>query len=169
MKTISSTSWQRSGSTLLFGFEEIQNLLKQKSMVSLQEFLTWSGNIPDDPPIPKDSSTILVCGLETVMDTLSPEEAQEFLSRKVRPVVQNVQSIWPDTGIVFGFPQGSRSFRETHGRREEVLILRSDNQEIHISEGLWDGSADQNMLCIETSFITDKQTVPVGYYVRRIS
>lgn len=169
MKTLSATSWQRKGSTLLFGSEEIQKLLKKKSMVSLQEFLTWGGDIPDDPPIPEDSSTILVCGLETVMDTLSPAEAEDFLRRKVRPVIKNVQDIWTDTGIVFGFPQGGQRFRETQGSQEEVLFLRSDNQAIRISEGLWDGTADLNMQRIETAFITDKQRVAIGYHVRRIS
>ena len=169
MKTLEATSWQRNGSTLLFGLEQIQELLKKKSMVSLQEFLTWGGDIPDDPPIPEDSRTILVCGLETVMETLSPDEAQNFLRKKVRPVIQNVQNIWTDTGIVFCFPQGGQSFRETHSSREEVLFLRSDNQEIHVSEGLWDGTADQNMQRIEAPFITEKQMLPVGYYVRRIS
>ena len=169
MKTLSATSWQRKGSTLLFGSAEIQDLLKKKSMVSLQKFLTWGGNIPDDPPIPEDSSTILVCGLETVMDTLPPKEAEDFLRRKVRSVIKNVQDIWTDTGIVFGFPQGYQRFQETQGSQEEVLFLRSDNQAIRISEGLWDGTADLNMQRIETSFITDKQLVTIGYHVRRIS
>lgn len=169
MNILSTTSWQRKGSTILFGLTEIQELLKKKSMVSLQEFLTWNGEIPEEPPIPEDSSTILVCGLETVMDTLSAEEAQNFLKYKVRPVIQNVQNIWNEIGIVFGFPQGSGSFKETHGSQEEVLFLRSDNQEIHISKGLWDGTADQNMQRIEVSFITEKQKVAVGYYVKRIS
>lgn len=49
--------------------------------------------MPDDPPIPEDSDTILVCGLETIMDTLSAEEAQEFLQYQVRPVIKNIQDI----------------------------------------------------------------------------
>jgi len=167
MKELSTSSWQRSGSTILFGHDEIQALLKNKSMVSLQEFLTWGGNIPDDPPIPEESKTILVCGLGTVMETLSPDEAENFLKKKVRPVIQNVQNIWTETGIVFGFPQGGGSFLETKGSEEEVLFLRSDNQKIRISEGLWDGTADQNMQRIKGPFLAEMVTV--GYYVRRIS
>jgi hypothetical protein len=61
------------------------------------------------------------------------------------------------------------SFKETNGSREEVLFLRSDNQEVHISEGLWDGTAELNMQRLETTFISDNQKVPIGYYVKRIS
>ena len=91
MKILSTTSWQRQGSCILFGLTEIQELLNQKAMVSLREFLSWRNNVPDDPPIPEDADTILVCGLETVMDTLSAEEAQEFLQYQVRPVIKNIQ------------------------------------------------------------------------------
>lgn len=169
MKILSTTSWQRQGSCILFGLTEIQELLNQKAMVSLREFLSWRNNVPDDPPIPEDADTILVCGLETVMDTLSAEEAQEFLQYQVRPVIKNIQDIWTNTGVAFGFLQGSMSFKETNGSREEVLFLRSDNQEVHISEGLWDGTAELNMQRLETTFISDNQKVPIGYYVKRIS
>ena len=169
MKILSNTSWKRQGSCILFGLTEIQELLNEKSMVSLKEFLSWRKDVPDDPPIPEDADTILVCGLETVMDTLSAEEAQEFLQYQVRPVIKNIQDIWTNTGVAFGFPQGCMSFKETHGSREEVLFLRSDNQAVHISEGLWDGTAELNMQRLETTFISDNQKVPIGYYVKRIS
>lgn len=138
-------------------------------MVSLKEFLSWGGNIPDDPPIPDDADTILVCGLETIVDTLTAEEAQKFLQNRIRPVIKNIQDIWTNTGIAFGFPLGNQSFKEINGRREEVVFLRSDNQEVHISEGLWDGTAGLNMQKIERISGSNNQKVTVGYYVKRIS
>ena len=70
---------------------------------------------------------------------------------------------------MFGFTQGPRSFKEKPGSREEVLFLRSDNQEIRISEGLWDGTAELNMMQIVTSFVAENQRSVVGYHVKRIS
>ena len=169
MNTLSTTSWMRSGSSILFDPTEIQYLLKLNSMVSLREFLSWRDNLPDNPPIPGSSRTVLVCGLETVMETLSPTDAQDFLQRKIRPVIKTIQDVWTETGIVFGFTQGPRSFKEKPGSREEVLFLRSDNQEIRISEGLWDGTAELNMMQIISSFISESQRYVVGYYVKRIS
>lgn len=169
MNTLSTTSWMRSGSSILFDPTEIQNLLKLNSMVSLREFLSWRDNLPDNPPIPDSSRTVLVCGLETVMETLPPAEAQIFLQRKIRPVIKTIQDVWTETGIVFGFTQGPRSFKEKPGSKEEVLFLRSDNQEIRISEGLWDGTAELNMMQIISSFISESQRFVVGYYVKRIS
>jgi len=169
VNTLSTTSWMRSGSSILFDPTEIQHLLKLNSMVSLREFLSWRDNLPDNPPIPDSSRTVLVCGLETVMETLSPTDAQDFLQRKIRPVIKTIQDVWTETGIVFGFTQGPRSFKEKPGSREEVLFLRSDNQEIRISEGLWDGTAELNMMQIISSFISESQRYVVGYYVKRIS
>ena len=93
MNTLSTTSWMRSGSSILFDPTEIQNLLKLNSMVSLREFLSWRENLPDNPPIPDSSRTVLVCGLETVMETLSPTNAQDFLQRKIRPVIKTIQDV----------------------------------------------------------------------------
>ena len=169
MNTLSTSSWKRGGSSILFDPTEIQELLKLNSMVSLREFLSWKDNLPDNPPIPSSSRTVLVCGLETVLETLSPAEAQEFLQKKIRPVIKIIQDVWTETGIVFGFAQGKQSFKEVPGSREEVLFLRSDNQEIRISEGLWDGTAELNMMQIVSSFISESQRFVLGYYVKRIS
>ena len=166
MNTLSTASWKRRGSTVLCGTIEIRELLDRHTMVSLREFLAWGDEIPDDPP--GDGSTILVCGLDTVLDTLPAKEAEAFLRSKVRPVIKQVNNFWTETGIVFGFAERPE-LKETVGREEEVLLVRSDGQTIHLSEGLWDGTAALNMYRIETSFIDEKQKVRIGYHVQRIS
>ena len=166
MKTLTTTSWKRRGSSVIFALAEIQELLREHAMVSLREFLSWRQSVPEEPPIPGD--TILVSGLEAILDTLPPAEAEEFLRTKVRPVIKSVNNVWTETGIVFGFAD-YRRFEETSGMNEEVFMLRSDGEKIRLSEGLWDGTAALNMLRIETTFIGEPQTVRVGYHVQRIS
>lgn len=165
MDVLATNSWLRQGSSILFDQTEIQKLLKMDCMISLREFLAWRDKeLPEEPPIPGDCSAILVCGLETVMDTLPPPEAQEFLQREVRPVIKQLQNIWPQTGVVFGFSQGARSFQELNGFHEEVLFQRGGNQQVRISEGLWDGTEVLNVSRLE-----DASGRKLGYHVKRIS
>ena len=166
MNTLSTTSWKRHGSSIIFALAEIQELLRENAMVSLREFLSWRQEIPEEPPV--RGNTILVSGLEAILDTLPADEAEEFLRTKVRPVIKRVNNLWTETGIVFGFTDSSK-FKEAGGLNEEVLMLRSDRQKIRISEGLWDGTAALNMLRIETLFIGNQQMVRIGYHVQRIS
>ena len=51
-------------------------------MVSLREAFGWMNSIPSAPPV-QGGRTILVAGLETVIETLPPQDA-EFLSRRIR-------------------------------------------------------------------------------------
>lgn len=166
MNVLTGTSWKRHGSSIIFMLAEIRELLRERAMVSLQDFLSWRRNPPEEPPVP--GNTILVCGLEAILDTLPAEEAEEFLRTKIRPVIKIVNNQWTETGIVFGFADYHK-FEETGGLNEEVLMLRSDEQKIRLSEGLWDGTAALNMLRIETPFIGEKQMVRIGYHVQRIS
>ena len=165
MKILTNDAWRRQGSSIIFDAEELKKLLNEDAMVSLRDFLSWDKNIPEDAPVP--GQTVLVCGLETLMDTLPADEAQEFLSKKIRPLIKKLGNEWTNTGIVFGFSQGAQVFRETNGLTEEVVFLRNDNSQVRISEALWDGTAALNMHRIEKK--TDGQKITAGYYVARIS
>ena len=164
MNTLSNDAWKRQGSSILFDAEEIQKLLNENAMVSLRTFFSWDRNIPTDAPVP--GQTVLICGLETVLDSLSEREAQEFLMRKVKPLVKKIQQEWTNTGLVFGFSQGAQVFQETNGLEEEVLFLRNDNTSVRISEWLWGGTTAQNLHRIEKKVNGQKIA---GYYVAHIS
>ena len=101
------------------------------------------------------------------MDTLPMNEAQEFVSREIRPLVKKLQSDWTNTGLVFGFSQGRQVFREGNGIVEEVLFLRQDGTNVRISTSLWGGTIEQNMHRVEKE--TNGQKVAAGYYVAHIS
>jgi len=165
MKTLHNDAWRRQGSSIIFDAEELKKLLNENAMVSLREFLAWDQNIPENAPV--QGQTVLVCGLETVMDSLPANEAQEFLSKKIRPLIRKLGNEWTNTGLVFGFSQGAQVFHETNGLTEEVVFLRKDNSQVRISEALWDGTAALNMHRVEKK--GDGQKVTAGYYVARIS
>ena len=165
MNILTNDAWRRQGSSIIFDAEELKKLLDEDAMVSLREFLSWDKNIPENAPVP--GQTVLVCGLETLMDTLPVNEAQLFLSMKIRPLIRKLGNEWTNTGIVFGFSQGSQVFHESNGMTEEVFFLRKDHTQVRISTALWDGTAALSMHRIEKRM--DGQKVTAGYYVARIS
>lgn len=160
-----STAWKRRGSSIIFDHELIKDLLDSSAMVSLREFMSWK-NAPATPPF--SGKTVMVCGLDVVLDALSPDDALDFLTMEIRPVIIEIQQVWPDVGVVFGF-SGAKAFSESTMMSEEVLFARRDDSHVRISEGLWDGTATLNMQRLETQFAGNQQWVPSGYYVARIS
>lgn len=166
MDSISNTVWQRKGSCVIFDKNSLGEFISSGAAISLRQILGWMQSLPAAPPVP--GKTILVSGLETVLESLSPEESEDFLVRRIRPLLIELQNRWTGCGIVFGFSAHEKAFRET-ALEEEVLFRRHDHKEIRLSEGLWDGSATMNMQRIaREDDITGKET-RIGYYVSRIS
>jgi len=119
---------------------------------------------PAEPP--GNGQTVLVCGMETLLDVMEPAAAQNFLKSRVKPFVQEFQAHWDQRGLVFGFGTHERSFELT-ASDEEVLFIRRDGERVRLSYSLWDGSATMNV----ARLIRDEQgkSITVGYYVARIS
>jgi len=166
METISNTVWQRKGSCIVFDQKSIGPFIADGAVISLRQMLSWKNRLPANPPVP--GKTILISGLETIIETMGTREAEDFLSRRIRPLLIDLQNHWNNCGIIFGFSAHRNAFKET-SFEEEVLFHRRDKKEIRLSEGLWDGSATVNMKRIVSEGDNPEQEIIVGYYVARIS
>lgn len=166
MEMISNTVWQRKGSSIIFDQKSIGPFISDGALISLRKMLSWSERIPPIPPV--SGRTILVSGLDTVIETIEPQDAEYFLTHQIRPLLINLQNQWPDQGIVFGFSAHPKVFEEITFD-EEVLFRRPDRKIVRISEGLWDGSSSVNMKRIVCEGEKGGEEVIVGYYVARIS
>jgi len=166
MESISTTVWQRKGSSVIFGQKSLGAFISDGSVVSLRQALAWFKGLPANPPVP--GRTILVSGLETVVETMEPREAEDFLRRRIRPLLIHLQNRWTDCGVVFGFTSHRKSFEET-ALDEEVLFRRRDRKRVRLSEGLWDGSATVDMKRVVREGDRPGEEGIVGYYVARIS
>ena len=166
MNTISNDVWKRQGSAVIFDQQSLAPFISSDALISLRVFLQWQGMLPVNPPVP--DRTILVSGLETVLETLNPEEANDFLIRRIRPLLIDIQNRWTNTGVVFGFSTHPKAFEET-SLNEEVLFKRRDKKNVRLSDGLWDGSATVNMKRVVFEDAQANSEKTVGYYVARIS
>jgi len=166
METISNTVWQRKGSSIVFDQKSLGPFIADGSIISLRQMLSWTKGLPENPPVP--GKTILVSGLETIVETMASQDAEAFLSRRVRPLIIDLQNRWNNCGMVFGFSAHRNAFKET-SLEEEVLFQRRDKKQIRLSEGLWDGSAAINMKRIVREGDKPESEIIIGYYVARIS
>jgi hypothetical protein len=164
--TISNNVWQRRGSCIIFDQKSLGSFIADGAVISLRQALSWSQELPANPPVP--DRTILISGLETIVETMEPQEAEDFLIRRIRPLLIHLQNRWTDYGVVFGFTSHPKTFEET-SLDEEVLFRRRDRKPVRLSEGLWDGSATVNMKRIVREGDQPGEEVIVGYYVARIS
>lgn len=166
MDTLANTAWQRKGSCIIFDPESLGEFIASDAVVSLRQALSWLRELPSEPPVGR--RTILVSGLETIVETMEPQEAEAFLCKRIRPLLIHIQNRWTDYGIVFGFSTHPKAFEETT-LEEEVLFRRRDRKQVRLSEGLWDGSATVNMKRIVREGESPAQEVIIGYHVARIS
>jgi hypothetical protein len=165
MREMSSTGWQRRGSSVIFDRDTLAPLIDNKNIISLRTALGWMQQWPDKPPF--TGTACLVCGLETVIDLLEPGDAEQFLRTRIRPLIQEFQAKWDQLGLIFGFSSSLHSFHETTAD-EDVVWKRHDQSKIHLSRYLWNGSSTLNLARI-ISEDPHKNNITVGYHVQRIS
>ncbi len=166
MDIITGDIWQRRGSSVIFDQESLAPLITNGAIVSLRQVLSWMKSLPAKPPVP--GRTILISGLETIIETQEPREAEIFLTHRVRPLLSYLQGQWTECGVVLGFTSHPKTFVET-ALDEEVLFRRRDRKSVRLSDGLWDGSATVNMKRIVREGDQQGEEVTIGYYVARIS
>lgn len=120
MESMSNSVWQRKGSAVIFDQKSLGSFISHGAVVSLRQAPAWLKALPDNPPVP--GRTILISGLETVIETMAPPVAEDFLTRRVRPLLIHLQNRWTDCGIVFGFTSHPKTFEET-ALKEEVICF----------------------------------------------
>lgn len=166
METISNSVWQRKGSSIVFDQISLGPFIENGSVISLRQLMSWAAGLPVQPPVP--GKTILVAGLETVVETMAYPDVAYFLARRIRPIIIDIQSRWSTCGVVFGFSVHPNTFSETT-LEEEVLFHRRDKQAVRLSDGLWDGTASNSLKRIVREGDRPETEIAVGYYVARIS
>ena len=91
MQEMTGTAWKRRGSSVIFDGRLIGEFVGKDEMVSLQEALNWVGNWPAE--VPGGGQTVLICGLEAVIEVMEPAEAENFLRCKIKPLILEFQMV----------------------------------------------------------------------------
>ena len=167
MEEMTSSSWQRRGSSIVWSPELLGPLITDGEAIPLRTALGWLANdFPDAPP--GDRQTVLVGGLQTVLEALSEAEAQyRWLRENVLPLVQGCGDRWERVGLVFGMdgPGGLFRFNEADelvyfGRGSDRLSL------VAITRAIWNGAATGSGAY---QLIVPGESEVGGYHVQRVS
>jgi len=164
MKELSADSWKRQGSSVIWDKDTLQSLLPVASLVSLRTFLTWHDAWPAQ--LPRDSRTILVGGLQTCLELLSPAEGEAFLLSRVQGLISRQQSKMEQFGVVFAFHNATHRAFDLTQREEEISYKRVGQPLMPLSVPLWGrGSSAGIHLVLRSAQAREA----IGYHVRRIS
>jgi hypothetical protein len=164
MEKLAADTWRYRGSSVIFHHATLNSLIA--SQVSLRQALSWYNSLPDNPPL--SSKTILVTGLETLIETMEAPEVEDFLVFRIQPLLRLIQNRWTDIGLVLAFTNPPQAFGLTV-QEESLLFYRRDRVTVNLSNSLWDGSAPKNMRQIVTEGAKPQEEEIVGYHVSRIS
>ena len=166
MRELLNDRWLRGGSSIIFSPTLLTQLIQSDLQISLQEVLSWRQKWPSQPP--KGDRTVLVVGLETCLELLDADEAYTFLCKTIRPFIIEFQSTWDQRGLVFGFNSSERQFKLDS---EEQVIFKGgkNNAQIHLSNGLWNGAASDELYELIVPDNNPKTKIRGGFYVTRLS
>ncbi len=165
MEDMTSSGWQRRGSSVVFHSSLLGPLIDAGCLVSLREALGWMKAWPVEPC--GNRQTVLVGGLETALEVLEPQEAEEFLRSRMKAFIHEFQGRWDQRGLVFGF--GCPASRFQVDAFEDVRFLGPGQRSVRLSMTLWNSSARQDMYRILVRDASTGRQEAGGFYVRRLS
>ena len=111
MRVVRDTSWERRGMTLLWGAETLAGLTQPQHVVSIREFFAFTGNWPEALPS-NTGDTLVVAGLEGCLDTLTPEDAADWLGGDLKTQILRFQDEYEgQAGLVLWLPSGRQRIR----------------------------------------------------------
>lgn len=165
MQDMSSSGWQRRGSSVIFHKAMLGPMITGGHLVSLREALGWLNRWPAEPP--GGGNTVLVGGLEACLEVLTRQEAETFLAARVKPLILEFQYHWDQRGLVFGFGGSERRFRLD--AQDQVVFSCPAGGAVRLSEFLWNGAARDEMFRLLMADPDTPRAVTGGFHVRRLS
>ena len=163
MDNMTSSAWQRRGTSIIFDRESLADFIADDRIIPLRQALAWLRGCPAEAP----GRTIVIAGLESVLETAEPEQAEAFLRNRMQALARTLQAIWPECGLVFGFAAPAGAFVES-GMDEAVRFRLRNRREVRLSEALWGGTEAVDMRRLVRENARNKEEI-IGYHVARLS
>lgn len=161
---VDSKMWLTRGSSVIFDKVMLGPLLTEGALIPLRQAIGWLSAWPSATPT--GGRTVLVGGLETVLEVLPVRGAEDLVRRYIRPLIAEFQNRWTECGLVFGLNTEPRRLIEDPVS-EMVNFKRRDDMQICLSTELWNGSAVTDMRRLVRMDRAAGQKICGGYYAPR--
>ncbi len=104
MKQIMDTVWQRRGISWIWDEEARNKVCKANEVWSMRQLLQVVGKWPSELPS-NNNNTLVVAGLEGIIDLLTPHNAELWLSDVVKDAILSFQGNFDsDAALIFWLP-----------------------------------------------------------------
>ncbi len=166
-------TWIRCGTSLLWEAEALHRVCSAENVRSLREFLRlYRAGWPEDTLALINNRTLVIAGLEAAMDTLPPDEAEEWYEQTVYPAVLDFQEHVADGGreaaLLIWLADRSRVFYHAAENAYHWHCSGAYRQSsLPLGRCIWNG-AESSVRRIVT-FGADKKETWAGLFHPRIS
>jgi hypothetical protein len=143
MKTMMDDTWSRRGINFLWDEESFALLRKKPHTTVLSFRAAWqlSRDWPEDLPA-NDGRTLIVAGLDTCLDLMTPHDASAWITSTLRPLVQQFQTEYDGEGsLVFWIPNGAkRIYMNMASEQYNWHCAVPKGETLEIGRLLWSGA-----------------------------
>ena len=167
MQEMTAQGWKRRGCSIVWSPDLLSPLITGGDAVPLSTALSWlQSGLPDDPP--GDNRTILVGGLQTVIEVLpDSDSAYAWLRQNVLPLCRMWSNHWEGVGLVFGLDGPSKLF---HLNEPDDLVFFGKGSDrdakLCLTRAIWNGAATG--LGVFKLVVEGSKEVG-GFHVQRVS
>jgi hypothetical protein len=145
MQEMTASGWKRSGSSMVWHPELLADLVRDIEPISVRILMGWlNTGFPDSPP--DGGRTVLVGGLQTVVETMMQTETTDAVADWLRghalATVRAWKAHWPNVGLVFVMDGPGTMFEFNEG--DEIVYFgrgRDRAKKVKLSLAIWNGAA----------------------------
>ena len=139
MQEMTAQSWKRRGCSIVWSPQLLAELIPHA--IPLRTMLEWQRQgLPETPPVV--GKTLVVGGLQTVLEVLSSEESYAWVWTHIRPLCRMWGGRWEHLGLVFGMDGPAKFFQ--HNEADDLVYFGKGgdlNSKLCLTRALWNGAA----------------------------
>lgn len=158
--------WKRRGISILWDGDMLTQLKAAEKVISMRRFFElYEANWPDEEIPFIENDAVMVAGLDVIIDSLTPEDAIDWVEQQVYTKIQDFQSTFEgDCALIFWMAEPSRWKENVSDNSYDWLLTGKYSQQFFpIGRCIWNG-AQSGVKRIET-----EQGKWIGLHHNRIS